>query len=205
MNIGCLLQYQRDFWGDDEAGKALELLKTYLKSKINKKTGMWGHFDVENSDQRSRMVQFAYHLFPLYFYDGDFGFDNQKIINLTLKTQNKLNGFGVKLNSSACEDIDSIDTLIRLHKNTSIEIQDEIRDSIEKSFNWVLINQVEDGGFVFRLEEPFVYGSIETSSKKNEGAMFPTWFRTLSIVYLVNYLDYESNFKINNCPGYEFK
>jgi hypothetical protein len=205
MNIGCLLQFQRDSWSDNEAGRALELLKTYLKSKINKQTGMWGNFDIENSDQRSRMVQFAYHLFPLYFYDNDFGFDSEKIIILTLKTQNNLNGFGVKLNSSACEDIDSIDTLIRLHRNASTEIQHEVRDSIEKSFKWVLINQVEDGGFVFRLEEPFVYGSIETSSKKNEGAMLPTWFRTLSIAYMVDYLDYKGNFHITNCPGYEFK
>jgi len=205
MNIGCLLQYQRDYWVDTEASQALEFLKKYLRSKINKQTGMWGRFDIDNPHQRSRMVQFAYHLFQLYFYDDDYEFDREKIINFTLKTKNKLNGFGVKLNSSACEDVDSIDILIRLQKKTAPMIQNEVRESIKKSFNWILTNQVEDRGFVFRLEEPFAYGSVETSSKKNEGAMLPTWFRTLSIAYMANFLNVDSNFKITNCPGYEFK
>lgn len=205
MNIGCLLQYQRDYWEDAKAGQVIEFLKKYLRSKINKQTGMWGCFDIDNPDQRSRMVQFAYHLFQLYFYDDDYDFDSERIINLTLKTKNRINGFGVKLNSSACEDIDSIDTLIRLQKNTTLKLQNEAIESIEKSFNWVLTNQVEDGGFVFRLEEPFFYGSVETSSNKNEGAMLPTWFRTLSIAYMANFLNVDSNFQITNCPGYEFK
>jgi hypothetical protein len=68
MNIGCLLQYQRDYWQDAEAGNAVQFLKTYLRSKINKQTGMWGGFDINNPHQRSRMIQFAYHLFQLYFY-----------------------------------------------------------------------------------------------------------------------------------------
>jgi hypothetical protein len=205
MNIGCLLQYQRDYWKDTDAGNAVEFLKIYLRSKINKKTGMWGGFDIDNPHQRSRMIQFAYHLFQLYFYDDDYQFDYDKIINLTLKTQNKLNGFGVNLNSSACEDIDSIDTLIRLQKKNSPETQNKIRLSIEKSFYWALTNQVEDGGFVFKLEEPFVYGCIETSSKINKGDMMSTWFRTLSIVKMANYLGVKNNFQTTNCPGYEFK
>lgn len=205
MNIGCLLQYQRDYWDDAEAGQAIEFLKKYLRSKINEQTGMWGCFDIDSPHQRSRMVQFAYHLFQLFFYDDDFDFDSEKIIGLTLKTKNRLNGFGVKLNSSACEDIDSIDLLIRLQKYASLKIQNEVRESMVNSLSWVLTNQVEDGGFVFRLEEPFVYGSVETSSNKNEGAMLPTWFRTLSVAYMANFLNVDSNFQITNCPGYEFK
>ena len=205
MNIGCLLQYQRDWWDDVKAGQAVEFIKKYLRSKINAHTGMWGYFDSENPHQKSRQVQFAYHLFQLYFYDNDYDFDSERIINLTLQTKNTLNGFGVKINSSACEDIDSIDTLIRFHNNVSFELQIKIRETLEKSFGWILTNQVNDGGFVFRLEEPFVYGSIETSSTKNEGAMLPTWFRTLSIAYLANYLNVKNNFHINNCPGYEFR
>jgi hypothetical protein len=205
MNIGCLLQYQRDYWDDTAAGQAIEFLKKYLRSKLNKQTSMWGYFDIDNPHQRSRMVQFAYHLFQLYFYDNDYVFDTEKIISLTLKTKNELNGFGVMLNSSACEDIDSIDTLIRLQKNASLNLQNEVRESVKKSFNWVLANQVEDGGFVFRLEEPFVYGNVETSSNKNEGAMLPTWFRTLSIAYIYNFLNDDSNFQITTCPGYEYK
>lgn len=205
MNVGCLLQYQRDYLRDIEAGQAVEYLKNYLRRKINYRTGMWGGFDIKNPHQRSRAIQFAYHLFQIYYFDGEYDFDCDRIVNLALKTKNKLNGFGVKLNSSACEDIDSIEMIIRLQKKLPLEIQKKVRNQIKESFRWVMTNQVADGGFVFRLEEAFAYGCIETSSIKNEGAMLPTWFRTLSIAYMYNYLNMEDNFKINSCPGYEFK
>ncbi len=204
MNIGCLLQYQRDTWGDELSAKALKELKSYLKRIINPKTGMWGGFDADNPEERSRMVQFAYHLFPIFFYDGDYDFDCERIVHNVLRTKNKLGGFGVKFNSSACEDIDSIDLLIRLEKYCSPKTQAEINNVITQAFKWVMQNQVDDGGFVFRLEEPFIYGNSETSSYKNEGAMMPTWFRTLSLAYMVSYLKYPSSFKLVSCPGYEF-
>ncbi|MFM6671549.1 MAG: hypothetical protein ACKPJO_15710, partial [Dolichospermum sp.] len=69
---------------------------------------------------------------------------------------------------------------------------------------WVLCNQVKDGGFVFRLYEPFSYGHKETSSTENQGAMLPTWFRILCLVYLLNYLKISNDFVITKCPGYEF-
>lgn len=205
MNIGCLLQYQRDFWNDIEAGKAVDFLKKYLRERINKTTGMWGNFNFNDNFQRSRMIQFAYHLFQIFFYDNDYNFDSQKIVKIALLTKNKVYGFGPNINSSACEDIDSIDIMIRLHKNLPPEMKFEVKDTITKAFNWVLLNQVKDGGFVFKLEEPFRYGSNETMSKKNVGAMMPTWFRTLSIVYMAKFLKIENQFLITNCPGYEFK
>ena len=118
-------------------------------------------------------------------------------------TQNELGGFGVKLNSSACEDIDSIDILIRLAPmvpNRKVEID----IALKKALLWVLCNQVDDGGFVFRLEEPLVYGHPEMSSEKNQGAMFSTWFRTLTLTYLIRYFNWPPQLFINRCPGYEF-
>ena len=67
MNIGSLLQYQRDTWNDQKAGSALEELKEFLRLKINPATGMWGDVDLNDIAQVSRHVQFAYHLFPLFF------------------------------------------------------------------------------------------------------------------------------------------
>lgn len=205
MNIGCLLQFQRDAWGDGDAARAVDELKIYLKGKIDPSTGIWGGFDLNNKDQRSRAVQFAYHLFPLFFYDGEFDFNFEKIVYTTLATQNKYGGYGVKPNSSACEDIDSIDILIRFHPLCSSALQERIDESIRRAFNWVILNQVNDGGFVFRLNEPFVYGSRETSSEENAGAMLPTWFRTLSLAYMTRHLHQPHHFKITNCPGYEFQ
>ena len=204
MNIGCLLQFQRDQWVDAAAGDAVEYLKGYLLQKINPATGLWGGFNVDDPGQRSRMVQFAYHLFPLYFYDGFFGFDHERIVELVLRTQNPLGGFGVAPNSSACEDIESIDILIRLAPRVSEQRGKEIEIALVKAWQWVLCNQGADGGFVFRLFEPFAYGHEATSSAKNEGAMLPTWFRTLSLVYLSRHFSASHSMLITRCPGYEF-
>lgn len=204
MNIGCLLQYQRDAWADTKAATAIFEMKKFLKTKINPSTGMWGDFNSADPGQRSRMVQFAYHLLLIYFYDGDYDFDVNLIVLHVLKTQNKFGGYGVKLNSSACEDMNSVDILIKLYKFCDQKIQDKINRSIILSLKWILINQVSDGGFVFRLNEPFVYGSNETSSFANQGSMMPTWFRSLSIAYIAKHLKLSNSYIITSAPGYEF-
>lgn len=202
MNIGCLLQYQRDTWGDEKAGLSVAYLQKYLSERINPKTGMWGYgYDMKNPHQRSRAVQFAYHLYPIFFYDKVTIPHLVKAIPYVLETQNSVGGFGVPLNSSACEDIDSIDILIRC-SYLFPEYRSEIDMALRKAFRWVLCNQVKDGGFVFRLGEEFVYGHKEMSSDSNCGAMFPTWFRCLSLAYLSRYFNIDG-FKINSAPGLE--
>jgi hypothetical protein len=204
MNIGCLLQYQRDAWNDSHAGKTIVYIKQKLKSKINPSLGVWGSFDARNPSELSRMVQFAYHLLPIFFYDKDFSFDCDKIAGLALKTQNKVGGFGVPLNSSACEDIDSIYLLICLYPYVTNKLKVQIYSSLQKGYLWVLANQVEDGGFVFRLLEPFTYGSDQMRSLQNQGALFPTWFRMLCIAHLVNFLERNEQYKIEKSPGLVF-
>jgi prenyltransferase beta subunit len=200
MNIVVALQYQRDFWKDEKAGITVRFIQTYLLNKINPDTGMWGYFNVDDKDDLSRMVQFAYHLFPIYFYDS-IDIDNKEmVIDYTLQTQNIYGGFGVKLNSSACEDIDSIDILIRLSKLTTYKNL-EIKTALNKALIWVLANQNDDGGYVFRRNEPMYYGHEQMNSGKNESAMFPTWFRTLTIAYLSNYF-FDTQFKLVKAPGF---
>jgi hypothetical protein len=201
MNVGCLLQYQRDFFGDDGAGAAVSFFKDYLKRKINKETGMWGAYAADDPAQRSRMVQFAYHLLPLFFYDNDFDFDVDLLVENILRTQNRYGGFGVSCNSSACEDIDSIDVLVRLRPFSSGALKVKIDDVLERALHWVLLNQVADGGFVFRLNEKMRYGHDEMRSEADAGAMFPTWFRTLSLAFLFS-RHKEVNFLLNPVPGY---
>lgn len=201
MNIGCLLQYQRDTWKDAQAGSAVAYIQNYLIDKINPETGMWGSCNVHDPNQRSRMVQFAYHLFPLFFYDNITIKNPDKIVQIVLATQNELGGFGVKLNSSACEDIDSIDILIRLSPFVPAR-KAEIDTAQRKAFIWVLCNQVDDGGFVFRWNEAITYGHEEMSSRMNRGGMFPTWFRTLSLAYLARHFSLD-NFQITPAPGLE--
>ena len=203
MNIGCLLQYQRDTWKDAKAAKAVSYLQGYLKDRINRETGMWGTWNLGNRHHSSRMVQFAYHLFPLFFYDQKSPDHPGKIIDIVLKTQNSIGGFGVCANSSACEDIDSIDILCRLAAAVP-ERRAEIEVALQRALSWVLCNQVDDGGFVFCLYEQMTYGHQEMSSELNQGAMFPTWFRILSLAYLARYFGRNELFKVTSCPGYEF-
>ena len=200
MNVACLMQYQRDAYQDEKARNSLEFLKDHLKRKINPETGMWGNYKIDDPNDRSRMVQFAYHLLSIFFCDGDFSFNHELIVDLVLQTQNKYGGYGVQLNSSACEDIDSIDILTRFAPYLDEGRRDLVDASLKKAMKWVLLNQVDDGGFVFRLYDDMEYGHKEMSSKSNKGAMFPTWFRVLSIVMIHHYF-YPTRIKLNRTPG----
>jgi hypothetical protein len=197
MNIAVIMQYNRDFFDDMEAREAMNNLYDYLDSKVNPLTGMWGKCDIKNPFEISRSVQFAYHLLMPYFYDKREVLYKEKILNLTLKTQNKLGGYGQKLNSSACEDIDSVDLLIHLSDSHNIEV----KQSLKKAFAWILSNQNSDGGFVFRRNEPMWYGHEIMTAKINESHLFASWFRTMSIAKVSNYLKY-NYYKINKAPAF---
>ena len=204
MNYGTLLQYSRDFMQDKFAGQALNTLKKWLlDNKLNKNTGLfWENDNLASPDELSRAVQFSYHLYPLFIYDNWTNPYQKQAIDHILQTQNKIGGYGVSLNSSACEDIDSIVLLIASSKQNYKS--NEIKASLLKSLPWVLTNMNEDGGFVFKRNEPFLYGHKQMFSDSNESSMFATWFRTLCLAYLVKYLKLNNNFNIIKCPGLEF-
>ena len=130
-----------------------------------------------------------------------------RIIDSCLATQNKLCGFGIPLNSSACEDIDSIDPLARFYLMTDYR-SDDIREALEKALYWVLVNVNSDGGWVFRRGEKFCYGHKLMIANINESSMFPTWFRILSLAYLGKALPQlpvgNSNWEFIDCPGLQF-
>ena len=201
MNIGGLLQYQRDHFQDKNAERPLNELKKALLEKINPNTGMWGHFDIDDKNSRSRMVQFSYHLFPIFFYDDYYQFDYEKIVSNVLKTQNSFGGYGVQKNSSACEDIDSIDILLRFYPYVNEESKKSIDKSIDKAIQWIFVNKVNDGGFSFKLNDNHIFGDPMFYTNKNKSSMFSTWFRILSIGYIDKWLGYK-NFNLLDMPGY---
>ena len=175
----------------------------FLRKKINPDTGIWGPSIFNEPEKLSRAVQFAYHIFTLFNYDNVEIPFKEKTIDNVLNTQNRFGGYGTAINSSACEDIDSIELLIRLSKLTDYR-KNDIRMSLFKSLPWVLANMNDDGGFVFSRNESFIYGHKEMSSLANESSMFATWFRTLCLAYLINFLKNENLYNINRTPGYEF-
>jgi prenyltransferase beta subunit len=202
MNITCALQYERDFRNDFAADDAVAFIQKYLSEKKNPENGLWGKFKSNDPIALSRAVQFAYHLYPIYFYDSQHIDMIEKIIDCVLKTQNDLGGYGVQQNSSACEDLDSIYLLYRLSLTTNYR-NDEAKLSIKRALAWIFSNQNDDGGFVFRRNEPLLYGHFLMSSKKNESSMFATWFRVLSIAYAMRFLGVFS-YQLIRCPGYQF-
>lgn len=199
MNVGATLQYQRDFWNDKEAATAVDYLKDYLRNKINPTTGMWGNYNVNDAIELPRMIQFSYHLYRLFFYDKELLFYPERIIDCILKSQNVYGGWGTKLNSSACEDIDALDILMYASKQINYR-SDEIKRAIIYSMAFILSNENEDGGFVFRRDEAFAYGCNEMASSKNESAMFPTWFRSLCLAYICDYFKI-GGYIFTRCPG----
>jgi hypothetical protein len=130
-------------------------------------------------------------------------------MDTVLATQNDLGGFGWgvhngsnPLHSSACEDIDSIDPLVRMSRRSDYR-RDDVLGVLRRALPWVKKNQAPDGGFVFMLDRPFEYGHPELASGTNVGAMFPTWFRTLSLAMIGKAMISEK-WNFINCPGYQF-
>ena len=210
QNVGVALQYARDFHQDSYAQKALDVMFEWLDSHQNSENGSWGNYQsiLDYKGRLSQIAQTGYHIWLLYFYDNRPLKYSSQIIDLLLQTQNKIGGFGVSLNSSACEDIDSIDPLVRLMNITDYRKEDILK-ALERALPWVLVNRNSDGGWVFRKSEPAQIGPEEGwTAKVDESAMFPTWFRTLTLAYLSKALP-ESfkqgvNFHFIRCPGHQF-
>jgi len=206
QNIGAALQYSRDFHNDERAGRAVECLLDWLESTQDSRTGLWGG-PCDTPALLSRGVQTGYHLWLLFFYDKRPVLYLERIIDSVLATQNELGGFGVVPNSSACEDIDSIDPLVRLSLMTDYR-RDEVQAGLRRALPWVFVNMNDDGGFVFRRGQKFLYGHERMSSGCDESAMFPTWFRTLSLAYLAQTLPDtvvgSFDWQFPHCPGLQF-
>lgn len=206
QNYATVLQYARDFqmecWCDD----ALNEMYGWLDRHQNSKTGCWG-YKGDTPLELSLSVQTGYHLWCLYFYDERPLQYSEKIIDTCLATQNDLGGFGVQINSSACEDIDSIDPLVRLSLLTDYRKED-IQKSLDKALIWVLTNINSDGGWVFRRGRSFRYGHDVMISAPDESTMFPTWFRTLSLAYLSRVVSDSPISRLPwtfiKCPGHQF-
>ena len=64
--------------------------------------------------------------------------------------------------------------------------------------------RMPDGGMVFYRGRPFEYGHPELSGAADRGAMFPTWFRTLTLCLCDAALGTDTTLNFRRCPGYQF-
>lgn len=206
QNYGTFLQYARDRQGQDWCQDVLDEMCRWLDRSQDAATGLWGpRFDTPYD--LSQGVQAGYHIWMLYFYDGRPVQYEDKIIDSCLATQNKFGGFGVLLNSSACEDIDSVDPLVRLYHCVDHRRTD-IQHSLQRALPWILANHNRDGGWVFRRYQRLEYGHPLMAAGPQESSMFPTWFRCLTLAYLFQIpVATETNpikWRFLDCPGHQF-
>ncbi|MEZ6049575.1 MAG: hypothetical protein R3C11_29145 [Planctomycetaceae bacterium] len=213
LNVGTLLQYARDFQKEERCAPAVRQLIEWMSNHhMHAESGLWGKLDLNSPHGISRAVMGGYHFWLLYFYDKQKIPHAERAIDMCLKTQT-LRGFGQGVHSgkpnlsSACEDIDSIDPLARLMQQSDYR-QADIISALEKGLAEVLQNQTPDGGYWFVKGLPFTYGHPALAASATEGAMFPTWFRTLTLAYLGKALPNSPVGKIDwkfcNCPGIQF-
>jgi hypothetical protein len=178
------LQYSRDFLGVNWSNDAISEIISLLSAQIDPMTGCWGtEGQAKNMICINEGVKIGYHFWIFYFYDRLPIPYADKVVDSLLLTQNVMGGFDVSLNSSACDDIDSIDPLCRLLSQNDYR-KKAIEHSLRRAVPWVLANRNRDGGFVFKRDEPFQYGHIKMLSGRNESNMFATWFRSLSLAYV---------------------
>lgn len=204
MNVGVMLQYSRDNFGNKKSKKLVTNLKHWLlENIINPDTLLTGINIEQSKNEISKVVKTLYHIAPIFIYDNEEEkLPIEKITHYALKTQNIVGGYGPQILTNACEDIDSLYLLTELSKGKRIKIS----KSIQLFFNYVFLNQNADNGFSFKTFYPFRYGNQAIlSSEKNESNIFATWFRTLSIAFACNYLKIPNEFIFSNVPGYQFK
>lgn len=206
MNIGTLLQYSRDAFGDSAAADAVRELVRQIEARIDSGSGLvWPSDMIPNPTPRSvelsRAVQYSYHLFTVAHYDGWRHPNPAALLQSVNATASPLMGFGPELNSSACEDIDSIDLLCRYTMPSDAAQQRRA----SRMAAWVLTNRNSDGGFVFRRGCAFEYGHGLLGSGREESHLFATWFRLLSLAYLQRHLRQNLGLTVIDAPGYAFE
>jgi hypothetical protein len=201
-----LLQYARDFQGEKWTNTPIQKIIDLLNEQIDPMTGCWctgnGQKELINEG-----VKIAYHFWIFYFYDKQPILYQKKAIDSILSTQNSFGGFDYTINSSACDDIDSIDPLCRF-KNINKYREAEVEKALLLAIPWILVNMNNDGGFVFKRGRIFTYGHRKMYSGYNESNMFATWFRTLSLAYigktLPNSLPGKFPWRFEHIPGHQF-
>jgi hypothetical protein len=106
------------------------------------------------------------------------------LIDVALSLQHADGGFNPRGGGGACEDTDAIDILVNMYKRVDYK-RSQIRRALRRALHHILDRQMADGGFVYRLDQPFVHMGIQkTKAGANRSSLFPTWFRvhTLALV-----------------------
>jgi hypothetical protein len=179
--VGQFLVHLRDVEGIRGAQLALNLYFEWLNGKQDPKTGLWGS---NGYCSIPKALYGGYHQLLLYYHEDRSVNYPERLIDSALSLQNEDGGFNPGGGGGACEDVDAIDILANMYKQVDYR-RAEIRYALRKALQHILMRQMPDGGFVYRLNEPFIHMGIKrTASEANRSNLFPTWFRVHALALI---------------------
>lgn len=179
--IGQFLIYLRDFEGITKAQDAINFYFDWLDQQVDPQTGLWG---TNGYCSNFKAMCGGYHQLLVYYYENHPVHYREQLIDTVLALQHRDGGFSPTGGGGACEDVDAIDILVNLYKQLDYR-RPKIRRTARRALRSILQKQLPDGGFVYRLNEPFIHlGITKTKSPANVSNMFSTWFRihTLALI-----------------------
>lgn len=169
-----LLIHLRDDEKQPEAGARVEQFFDWLDAQVDPATGLWG-----TNGCTSNFVAMCggYHQLLAYYYEARPVNSPERLVDVTLALQHADGGFHPRGGGGACEDVDAVDILVNLYKLHDYR-RAEIRVALRKTVRSIFLKHMPDGGFVYRLGEPFSHmGMAATRTPANQSNMFATWFR----------------------------
>jgi len=204
MNAYTLLQYARDYMGEVRAAPAVNAISHWLLDTQRADTGMWHDYPVRGYPEIGDAIRGAYHFYPLFTYERQPIPHADAVIDMVLRSQNSWGGFNPEhMPSGACEDIDAIEPLIRATEQAGHR-RGDVDDALRRAMVWILSCRNPDGGYESLPEHGCSYGGHPlTTSNPGEGNLFATWFRSLSMAYIAEYLRLPHSFELSAYPGYE--
>lgn len=210
QNYGGAMQYARDLLRESSLGDAVDELLGGVEERCDAQTALWGSGFPDGRLGLSEGVQAGYHFWSLYWYEGREIPYGTRAFESIVRLQNRVGGFSLtEIHTSACEDIDALDPLVRLAirhpslKPVAVPV-------VYKGLRWVLYNFNPDGGASFQRSSVFRYGHDLMLSGVDESSIFATWFRVLTVAYCCELLKEhvpelaQCHFYYLDCPGLQF-
>ena len=183
-NIFLVLQFLiwlRDVEKIKDASQSLNIIFDWLDSELDPETGLWG---TNGFCSPHEAMYGGYHQLLAYYYENRDLKYTQALIDTVLSLQNIDGGFYPKGGGGGCEDVDAADILVNLYKRIDYRRHD-IEFCVRRLLKSVLKRQIQNGGFVYRLNSQFIYMGIKgTKSPPNFSNMFATWFGVHTIALI---------------------
>jgi hypothetical protein len=183
--VGQLLVYLRDVEGLSSSASALQLWFEWLDNHVDPSTSLWG------SDGRCSAMEAVYggyHQLLVYYHEGHAVANAKGLVDTVLALQHPDGGFYPAGNGGACEDVDCVDILSNMYKQSDYR-RAEIRVALRRCMRHILALQNSDGGFPYNRDSWQSHMGIPgTEAPPNCSTTFATWFRVHTLALMAEIL-----------------